>query len=122
MGLTEVFERIHRGSMPRLYENEAVDSDIYFESYIDTYLSRDICDLKQVGDLVIFLNFIKVVAARTATNVNYETLAQETGISAPTAKQWLSILVASGLVILVEPYFNNALKPSAFIILQKAEI
>lgn len=110
MGLTEVFERIHRGSMPRLYENEDVDSDIYFESYIDTYLSRDIGDLKQVGDLMTFLNFIKVVAARTATNVNYETLAQETGISAPTAKQWLSILVASGLVILVEPYFNNALK------------
>lgn len=110
MGFSEVFERIHRGSMPRLYENEAVDSDIYFESYIDTYLSRDIRDLKQVGDLMTFLNFIKVVAARTATNVNYETLAQETGISAPTAKQWLSILAASGLVILIEPYFNNALK------------
>lgn len=110
MGLSEMFERIHRGSMPRLYEIEDVDADIYFESYIDTYLSRDIRDLKQVGDLMTFLNFIKVVAARTATNVNYETLAQETGVSAPTAKQWLSILVASGLVILIEPYFNNALK------------
>ena len=110
MSITEVFDRIYKGSMPRLYEIEGVNTDVYFESYIDTYLSRDIRDLRQVGDLTSFLNFIKIVAARTATNVNYEVLAQETGISAPTAKQWLSILVSSGLVILIEPYSNNALK------------
>jgi len=110
MNISEIFDRIYRGSMPRLYEVENINTDVYFESYIDTYLSRDIRDLKQVGDLMSFLNFIKIVAARTATNVNYEALAQETGISAPTAKQWLSILVSSGLVILIEPYSNNALK------------
>lgn len=110
MGVTEVFDRIYKGSMPRLYEIESINTDIYFESYIDTYLSRDIRDLKQVGDLTTFLKFIKIVAARTATNVNYEALAQEAGISSPTAKQWLSILVSSGLVILIEPYSNNALK------------
>lgn len=110
MGITEVFDRIYKGSMPRLYEMDNVNDDIYFESYIDTYLSRDIRDLKQVGDLTTFLNFIKIVAARTATNVNYEALAQEAGVSAPTAKQWLSILVSSGIVVLMEPYANNALK------------
>ena len=51
-----------------------------------------------------------VVAARTATNVNYEALASEVGVSAPTAKQWLSILVSSGIVALIQPYSNNALK------------
>ena len=110
MSVTDVFDRIFKGSMPRLYEIDGVNTVIYFESYIDTYLSRDIRDLKRVGDLTTFLNFIKIVAARTATNVNYEVLAQETGISSPTAKQWLSVLVSSGLVILIEPYFNNALK------------
>ncbi len=57
-----------------------------------------------------FLSFIEIVAARTATNVNYEALANEAGISAPTAKQWLSILVSSGLVVLIPPFSNNALK------------
>lgn len=110
MSVSEVFDRIYKGSMPRLYEVNNINTDVYFESYIDTYLSRDIRDLKQVGDLTAFLNFIKIVAARTATNVNYEALAQEAGISAPTAKQWLSLLVSCGLVILIEPYSNNALK------------
>ncbi|MCF0228153.1 MAG: ATP-binding protein [Parasporobacterium sp.] len=110
MGLMDIFDRIYRGSMPRLYEIDSINTDIYFESYIDTYLSRDIRDLRQVGDLTAFLKFIKIIAARTATNVNYEAIAGEAGISAPTAKQWLSILVSSGLVILIEPYSNNVLK------------
>ena len=108
--VTEVFERIFKGSMPRLYELEKVDREEYYESYIQTYLSRDIRDLSQVADETAFLSFISIVAARTATNVNYEALANEAGISAPTAKQWLSVLVSSGLVILVQPYSNNALK------------
>ena len=108
--VTEVFERIFKGSMPRLYELDSVNRELYFESYLDTYLTRDIRDLEQVGDETAYLNFIRIVAARTATNVNYEALAQETGVSAPTAKKWLSILVSCGMVALIEPYTNNALK------------
>lgn len=110
MSLTEVYSRIFRGSMPRLYENEEVDEGQYYESYLETYISRDIKDLSQVADETAFLNFMTVLAARTATNVNYEALASEVGVSAPTAKQWLSILVSSGLVALIQPYSNNALK------------
>ena len=110
MTVTEVFERIFKGSMPRLYELEDVNRGLYFESYLDTYLSRDIRDLGQVADETAYMNFIKIVAARTATNVNYDMLAQETGVSAPTAKKWLSILVSCGIVALIEPYSNNALK------------
>ncbi len=84
--------------------------DEYYESYLETYISRDVKDLSQVGDELAFLNFISIVAARTATNVNYETLANEAAISSPTAKQWLSILVSSGLVALIPPFSNNALK------------
>lgn len=110
MTLEEVFERIYKGSMPRLYEIENVNRELYFESYLETYISRDIRNLEQVGDETAYINFIKIVAARTATNVNYESLAQEAGISAPTAKRWLSILVSCGIVLLVQPYSNNALK------------
>ena len=108
--VTEVFQRIYKGCMPRLYELEAVNRELYFESYLDTYLSRDIRDLGQVADETAYMNFIKIVAARTATNVNYDALAQEAGVSAPTAKKWLSILVSCGIVGLIEPYSNNALK------------
>jgi len=110
LALPEMFERIYKGSFPRLYENPGVDRKLFYESYLETYISRDVKDLTQVADELSFLSFINVVAARTATNVNYETLANETGISAPTAKQWLSILVSSGLVALIPPYANNALK------------
>ena len=109
MNVSEVFERIYKGAMPRLYEIDHINQETYFESYLDTYLSRDIRDLEQVANETAFLNFIKIVAARTATNVNYDTLAQETGVSAPTAKHWLSILVSCGIVVLIQPYFNNAL-------------
>ena len=77
---------------------------------MDTYLQRDIRDLTQVGDAMTFLRFMSVCAARTGGQLNYADLAKDTGISAPTAKQWLSILLTSGIVVLVEPYFNNALK------------
>ena len=109
MTMPEIFERIYKGSMPRLYELPQTDRDEYYESYLETYISRDIKDLTQVADELSFFRFVGIVAARTATNVNYETLAAETGITSPTAKQWLSILVSSGLVALIGPYFNNAL-------------
>ena len=104
MTLFEIYKRIFRGSMPRLYENPEVDRFRYYESYLETYISRDIKDLSQVADETSFLNFMSVVAARTATNVNYEALANEVGVSAPTAKHWLSILVSSGIVALIQSY------------------
>jgi predicted AAA+ superfamily ATPase len=110
MDIKMLYERIFKGSMPRLYELENLSREEYYESYLETYISRDIKDLSQVADSMSFLNFIGIVAARTASNVNYDTLAQEAGISAPTAKQWLSILVSSGLVVLIPPFSNNALK------------
>lgn len=110
MNITQIFSRIYKGAMPRLYENENVDKEQYYESYLETYISRDIKDLTQVADELSFLNFMTVVAARTATNVNYEVLAGEVGVSAPTVKQWMSILVSSGLVALIPAFSNNALK------------
>jgi predicted AAA+ superfamily ATPase len=110
MGLNEVYGRIFTGAMPALYgENPPVLADFY-RSYINTYLQRDIRDLTQVADETAFFNFMTVIAARTAKPVRYEEIARELGISAPTAKKWLSVLVSSGVVALVRPYHNNALK------------
>ena len=109
MNLIEVYERIYKGSMPALYEREQ-SIERFYASYVDTYIHRDIRDLTQVADEMQFQRFLTACAARTSQMVNYSELAKDVGISAPTAKNWLSILVTSGIVVLIEPYFNNALK------------
>ena len=109
-GLNEIYDRIFKGSMPGLYADKNMDLETYYRSYVDTYLQRDIRDLAQVADQMQFYNFMTVVAAHTSKPVVYEELADATGISAPTAKKWLSILVSSHIIALVQPYHNNALK------------
>ena len=109
-GLNDIYARIFRGSMPELYADEHMDWETYYRSYVDTYLQRDIRDLAQVADEMDFYRFMTVVAAHTAKPVVYEELANEVGISAPTAKKWLSILLSSHIVALVRPYSNNVLK------------
>lgn len=109
-GLNDIYQRIFRGSMPALCNNAEIDKETYYKSYIDTYLQRDIRDLTQVADEMQFYNFMIVVAAHTSKPVIYEELAAAAGISAPTAKKWLSILVSSHIVALVQPYANNVLK------------
>lgn len=108
--LKEIYERIWRGSMPALYGENPPELSTFYSAYINTYLGRDIRDLTQVADEMAFLSFMTVVAARTAKPVIYEEIAGEVGISAPTAKKWLSLLVSSGLAALVQPYHSNVLK------------
>lgn len=109
MGLNEIYARIFKGSMPALYSDD-IDWETFYKSYVNTYLHRDIKDLTQVADEMSFYNFMTVVAARTAKPVVYEEIAKDAGISPPTAKKWLSILVSSNIVALVQPYHNNILK------------
>ena len=108
--LNEIYSRIFKGSMPALYADENIDWETYYRSYADTYLQRDIRGLAQVADEMQFYNFMTVAAAHTSKPVIYEELAKAAGISAPTAKKWLSILVSSHVIALVQPYHNNALK------------
>ncbi|MCM1037923.1 MAG: ATP-binding protein [Ruminococcus sp.] len=109
-GLNEIYQRIFKGSMPELYAEENIDWEIYYRSYVNTYLQRDIRELAQVADEMQFFNFMTIVAAQTSKPVVYEELANAAGISAPTAKKWLSILVSSHIIVLVQPYHNNVLK------------
>ncbi len=108
--LNEIYARIFKGSMPEMYVNKEMDGELFYRSYVDTYLQRDIRDLAQVADEMDFFHFMTVAAAHTSKPVVYEALAEAVGISAPTAKKWLSILVSSNIVALVQPYSNNVLK------------
>lgn len=109
-GLNKIYERIFRGSMPVLCADKNIDWETYYRSYVETYLQRDIRDLTQVGDEMQFYNFMTVVAANTSKPVIYEEIANSVGVSAPTVKRWLSILISSNIVALVQPYQNNVLK------------
>lgn len=84
--------------------------ETYYRSYVDTYLQRDVHDFAQVADEMQFYNFMMIAAVHTAKPVVYEELAGAADISAPTAKKWLSILVSSHIIVLVQPYHNNVLK------------
>lgn len=108
--LNEIYNRIFKGSMPELYAAPDMDWETYYRSYVNTYLQRDIRSLTQVADEMDFYNFMTVAAAHTSKPVIYEELANAANISAPTAKKWLSILVSSHIVALVQPYHNNVLK------------
>lgn len=109
MNLREVYDQIFKGSMPAVYAKEQ-SIERFYASYVDTYIYRDIRDLTQVADEMQFQRFLTACAARTSQMVNYSELAKDVGISATTAKHWLSVLVSSGIVALVEPYYSNVLK------------
>ena len=84
--------------------------DLFYSSYLQTYLQRDVKDLTQVGNERSFVRFIKACAARTGQMLNYTELARDTDISLNTAKHWLSILQASFQVYLLQPYHSNVTK------------
>ena len=107
--LEHIYERIFKGSLPEAYTG-SFNRDEFYSGYVNTYLERDIRSLSQIADELDFLRFMTACAARTSDMVNYADLAKDVGISAPTAKKWLSVLVSSGIVTLIQPYFNNALK------------
>lgn len=96
-----------RGGYPEPRLNPKVDRQIWFSSYVQTYLERDVRDLRQVGDLGTFGRFLSLIATRTGNLLNLAELGREVGVSGPTAKQWLSVLEASQIVLLVKPYHRN---------------
>ena len=108
--VNKLYEIIYKGGMPTLYMEKEMSRDIYFSSYVDTYISRDVRELTEIGNELSFRKFIISVASRTGEQLNYTALATDALISVPTAVRWMSILVTSGLVYLLEPYMNSELK------------
>jgi predicted AAA+ superfamily ATPase len=105
----DIWNIIHRGSMPAMY---AVDMDwqAFYGAYTKTYIERDVRELTQIGDELKFIKFMTVMASMTGNLLNLASVARDAGISQPTADRWLSILVASNIVYLLQPYSNNITK------------
>ena len=105
----EIWEIIHKGAMPALYQ-ENNDVEMFYAMYVSTYIERDVRSLTQVGDTLSFFKFMTALASRIGQLLNLNSIANEIGISIPTAQRWLSILVASNIVYVLEPYYNNIMK------------
>ena len=107
---TTVELAIVRGGFPELYANPEIDLAAFYNSYLATYLERDIRSLANVGNLRDFERFLRACALRSANLLNKADLARDIGIAPSTAGHWLSMLEASGQVVLLEPWFSNRTK------------
>lgn len=106
---SEIWDIIHIGSMPALYQQDS-DFEMFYSTYVATYIERDVRSLTQVGDTISFLKFMTALASRIGQLLNLNSIASEVGISITTAQRWLSILVSSNIVYILEPYYNNIMK------------
>lgn len=104
--LENPYELIVRGSYPRVHE-EKLDARRFYNSYLQTYVERDVRALIQLRDLSLFQKFLVLLAGRTGQLVNMASLANDVGVSAPTLRQWLAVLKASYLVFELAPWFEN---------------
>ena len=108
--VNETFERIFYGGMPELYDIPDMDRNDFYYSYINTYIEKDIKKIKNIGNIETFKKFMRDVAIRTGTTLNYSDIANDVGISVNTIREWISILVSTGIIYLLEPYSSSRIK------------
>lgn len=106
----EMFERIWNGSMPGIVSGQYADRNIYYSSYLSTYIERDVREISGNIDALKFNRFVTTAAARTSQLLNYKALADDADVDEITAKSWVNILETLGIIFLLHPYSNNVLK------------
>lgn len=94
------------GAYPGLYKNH-LDPNLFFMNYVETYLERDLKQLSQIDNLLLFERFIQIIAGRVGQLLNYNSLANDIGVSQPTVRKWISLLQASYIIFLLPPYYEN---------------
>ncbi|MDD3435732.1 MAG: ATP-binding protein [Candidatus Gastranaerophilales bacterium] len=110
LNVNEVYELIYQGSFPKLVTDKNVSRDIFYKSYIQTYIERDVKDITKIGNEIAFYNFLVAMAARTGQLINYSDIARDVDVDIKTAKVWASIIETSGLIKFLQPYYNNITK------------
>ena len=106
----EIYDRIFKGSMPAIVSGKNSNSQIFYSSYLTTYIERDVKELSDAIDSLKFLNFITAAAARCSQMLNIADIARDADISQKQAKDWLGILETLGIIFYLHPYSNNLLK------------
>ena len=113
--VNDLFEIIFKGGMPEFYDNPKIDRNLYFQNYINTYIEKDVRELIEIGKLEEFKKFMVSIASRIGEQLNYSDISKDCGVSVPTIISWMSVLVSSGLVYLLEPYMSSQLKRMTYI-------
>lgn len=108
--LNEIYNRIWKGSLPGHISGKYTDRDLFYSSYIQTYIERDVKYIAEIEDTVLFGDFIRSAACRAGQMLNVTDIAQDVGISNDTATRWLKILEKSDIIFFLRPYSNNLLK------------
>jgi hypothetical protein len=108
--LKELFRLIWRGAFPAVALDIRMDRTLFYSSYVQTYLQRDVRDLARIGDESSFLRFLRAAAARTGQLLNLSDLARDADVAPNTAKSWLSVLESSAVVHLLPPWHSNVTK------------
>lgn len=101
---------IHNGSLPELYNVKQLDWQLYYASYVRTYIERDVRSLLNVKSLDKFSKFMVQLAGRTAQLLNYAGIANDIGVDIKTIQSWVKVLESSGIITIVQPFSNNALQ------------
>lgn len=105
-----IWHRILQGDLPELEAVPHLDISMFYDAYINTYIQRDVRDLSQIGDMALFMRFMRVVAHQCGRQLNKAAIARDLDVSEPTVNRWLSILEASGLIYLLKPYAKTVKK------------
>jgi uncharacterized protein len=108
--LMELYKQIWRGCFPAIVTDKQIEHNLFYSSYVQTYLQRDVKALVNVGDEMAFMKFLRGAAARTGQLLNIAELGRDANITHNTARKWLSVLETSGLVYLLKPYYSNLTK------------
>ncbi len=106
----ELYARMWRGSMPGLISGQMPDRNVFYSSYLSTYMERDVRELSGSMDALKFNRFVTAAAARCSQLLNYNALAEDADIDIQTSKAWINILETLGIIFLLHPYSNNVLK------------
>lgn len=106
----EIFQRIYKGSMPAIVSGANSNSNIFYSSYLSTYIERDVKELSESIDSLKFMRFMTAVAARCSQMLNVAEIARDADINQTQAKNWLGILETLGIIFYLHPFSNNLLK------------
>ena len=108
--VAEQFERIWKGSLPGHVSGQFPLRDVFYSSYLQTYIRRDIKDMMGDVDSLMFADFVRAAACRAGQMLNVHDIALDVGVSDETAKRWLGMLEKSDVIFYLRPYSNNLLK------------
>ena len=108
--LEGIYQRIWNGSLPGYVSGKFTDRNVFYSSYLQTYIDRDVSELVALTDKLLFQDFIRAAACRAGQMLNIHDIAQDVGVSDDTAKRWLQVLAKSDIIFYLRPYSNNLLK------------